>query len=52
LVPLALGLGEGTALLRPLALVVHFGLAVGTVLTLFVAPCLYAAPHAPFRRGA
>ena len=52
LVPLALGLGEGTALLRPLALVVLFGLSVGTVLTLFVVPCLYAVLHDPFRRGA
>jgi multidrug efflux pump subunit AcrB len=52
LVPLALGFGEGTALLRPLALVVLFGLSVGTVLTLFVVPCLYVLLHDPLRRAA
>lgn len=46
LVPLALGFGEGTALLRPLALVVLAGLSVGTGLTLFVVPCLYVTLHA------
>jgi multidrug efflux pump subunit AcrB len=46
LVPLALGFGEGTELLRPLALVTLFGLSVGTLLTLFVVPCLYVSLHA------
>ncbi|NMO22780.1 AcrB/AcrD/AcrF family protein [Pyxidicoccus fallax] len=46
LVPLALGFGEGTELLRPLALVTLFGLGVGTLLTLFVVPCLYVSLHA------
>lgn len=46
LVPLSLGFGEGTELLRPLALVTLFGLGVGTLLTLFVVPCLYVSLHA------
>ncbi|MCP3140711.1 efflux RND transporter permease subunit [Pyxidicoccus xibeiensis] len=46
LVPLAIGFGEGTELLRPLALVTLFGLGVGTLLTLFVVPCLYVSLHA------
>ncbi|MDY7229516.1 efflux RND transporter permease subunit [Hyalangium rubrum] len=48
LVPLALGFGEGTELLRPLALVTLFGLSAGTLLTLFVVPCLYVSLHAFF----
>ncbi|QRO00627.1 efflux RND transporter permease subunit [Archangium violaceum] len=46
LVPIALGFGEGTELLRPLALVTLSGLSVGTLLTLFVVPCLYVSLHA------
>ncbi|MFY0565644.1 efflux RND transporter permease subunit [Archangium lansingense] len=46
LVPIALGFGEGTELLRPLALVTLSGLSVGTLLTLVVVPCLYVSPHA------
>ncbi len=46
LVPLALGYGEGTELLRPLAVVTFFGLSMGTLLTLFVVPCLYVGLHA------
>lgn len=46
LVPLALGYGEGTELLRPLAVVTFFGLSLGTLLTLFVVPCLYVSLHA------
>ncbi|MFY0524370.1 efflux RND transporter permease subunit [Archangium gephyra] len=46
LVPIALGFGEGTELLRPLALVTLSGLSLGTLLTLFVVPCLYVTLHA------
>jgi multidrug efflux pump subunit AcrB len=46
LVPIALGFGEGTELLRPLALVTLSGLSMGTLLTLFVVPCLYVTLHA------
>jgi multidrug efflux pump subunit AcrB len=45
LVPLALGFGEGTELLRPLALVTISGLMMGTLLTLFVVPCLFVSLH-------
>jgi HAE1 family hydrophobic/amphiphilic exporter-1 len=41
LLPLALGIGEGSELQRPLAITVIGGLTVGTVLTLIVIPVLY-----------
>jgi hydrophobic/amphiphilic exporter-1 (mainly G- bacteria), HAE1 family len=41
LLPMALGLGEGSELQRPLAITVIGGLTVGTVLTLIVIPVLY-----------
>jgi HAE1 family hydrophobic/amphiphilic exporter-1 len=41
LTPLALGLGAGSELRAPLAITVIGGLAVSTVLTLVVVPCLY-----------
>ncbi len=41
LVPLAIGLGEGTEMQRPLAITVIFGLASSTFLTLVVVPVVY-----------
>ncbi len=42
LLPMALGLGEGAEIRAPMALTVIGGLSVGTLLTLFVIPALYA----------
>jgi HAE1 family hydrophobic/amphiphilic exporter-1 len=42
LMPMALGLGEGAEIRAPMALTVIGGLAVGSLLTLFVIPSLYA----------
>lgn len=42
LVPMALGLGDGAALRQPLAVTVIGGLAVATLLTLYVIPCAYS----------
>ncbi|HEU4365066.1 MAG TPA: efflux RND transporter permease subunit, partial [Candidatus Krumholzibacteria bacterium] len=42
LMPMALGFGEGAEIRSPMALTVIGGLAVGSVLTLFVIPSLYA----------
>ena len=42
LLPLALGLGAGAEMHRPLAVAVIGGLALSTVGTLFVVPALYA----------
>lgn len=41
LIPMALGLGEGTKLLQPMAIFVCGGLVLGSVLTLVVVPVLY-----------
>ena len=43
--PLALGLGQGGEFLQPLGIVVFSGLALATVLTLFIIPCLYLLLH-------
>lgn len=39
--PLAIGLGTGAEIMRPLALSVIGGLSISMLLTLFVIPCLY-----------
>jgi multidrug efflux pump subunit AcrB len=49
LLPLHLFGGE---LWRGMTIVMMFGLGVGTLLTLFVVPCLYATIFADRRRGA
>ncbi|MCC5812286.1 MAG: efflux RND transporter permease subunit [Ectothiorhodospiraceae bacterium] len=41
MMPLAIGMGEGAEIMRPLAMSVVGGLAVSMLLTLFVVPCLY-----------
>ena len=41
LLPLALGIGAGDELRRPMAWTVIGGLTAGTLLTLVVIPCLY-----------
>ncbi len=41
MLPLAIGLGEGAEIMRPLALAVVAGLATSMLLTLFLVPCLY-----------
>lgn len=42
LIPLALGIGEGTELNQPMAIVVIGGLFASTVLTLFIVPIIYS----------
>lgn len=51
LVPLSLGLGEGTEIQKPLAIAVMAGLISTTVLTLFVVPSLYRSFSGRPRRG-
>lgn len=41
MLPLALGIGEGTELMRPLAITVVGGMSLSTILTLFVVPSAY-----------
>ena len=41
MMPLAIGLGEGAELMRPLAVAVVGGLLISTILTLFIVPSLY-----------
>jgi len=45
MLPLALGLGEGSELMQPLAVAVVGGLSVSTLLTLIVVPCAYLVVH-------
>jgi multidrug efflux pump subunit AcrB len=45
LFPLALGIGEGSEFLQPLGIVVFFGMAIATMMTLFIIPCLYILLH-------
>lgn len=48
LFPLALGIGEGTEFLQPLGIVVFSGMAIATLLTLFIIPCFYIMLHGVF----
>ncbi len=41
MLPLALGIGEGSETWAPMAITVIFGLAAATILTLIVEPCIY-----------
>jgi len=45
LLPLALGLGAGAELQKPLALAVVGGLGLSTLVTLFAVPSAYVALH-------
>ncbi|MBN3910777.1 MAG: efflux RND transporter permease subunit [Nostoc sp. NMS1] len=45
MLPLALGIGEGSEFLQPLGVVVFSGLSLATVLTLFIIPCFYTLLH-------
>jgi HAE1 family hydrophobic/amphiphilic exporter-1 len=51
LVPLALGRGDGSELMAPLAVTVIGGLAVSTLLTLVFIPVLYTLVHRDGRRS-
>ena len=42
---MAIGVGMGADMARPIALVTIGGLLYGTVLTLFVVPCIYDLFH-------
>lgn len=39
--PMALGIGEGSAMMQPMAIAMIGGLIYGTLLTLLVVPCIY-----------
>ncbi|MGD1919489.1 MAG: efflux RND transporter permease subunit, partial [Pleurocapsa sp.] len=45
MLPLALGIGTSSELLQPLGIVVIFGLALATFLTLILIPCFYVLLH-------
>ena len=51
LCPLALGLGAGAAMQKPLAVAVIGGLALSTVFTLLVAPVLYASMSSVMKKA-
>ncbi|AFY86812.1 MAG: Multidrug resistance protein MdtC [Chroococcidiopsis cubana SAG 39.79] len=45
MLPLAMGIGQGSEFLQPLGIVVFSGLALATLLTLFIIPCFYVMLH-------
>ena len=45
MLPLAMGIGQGSEFLQPLGIVVFSGLALATFLTLFIIPCFYVILH-------
>ncbi|MGD1859148.1 MAG: efflux RND transporter permease subunit [Leptolyngbyaceae cyanobacterium] len=45
LLPLALGVGDGSEFLQPMGIVVFSGLSLATLLTLFIIPCFYTLLH-------
>lgn len=45
LIPLAIGLGQGSELMQPLGIVVIGGLLLGTLVTLVLVPAVYCAVH-------
>jgi len=45
MLPMAIGLGSGEQLQRPLAITIIGGLTLTTLLTLFVTPTLYQQAH-------
>lgn len=45
MLPLAIGIGEGSEFLQPLGIVVFSGLVFATLLTLFIIPCFYVLLH-------
>jgi multidrug efflux pump subunit AcrB len=50
--PLALGLGEGSEMLRPLAVCMVFGLLFSMVVSLLLIPALYLLAHQRRARAA
>ena len=45
LIPLAIGVGQGSELMQPLGIVVIGGLLIGTLVTLLLVPAVYCAVH-------
>lgn len=41
MIPMALGMGEGSEMMQPMAITMTGGLVYGTLLTLLVVPCIY-----------
>ncbi|MBF0447882.1 MAG: efflux RND transporter permease subunit [Magnetococcales bacterium] len=51
LTPLALGLGEGSEMLRPLAVTIVFGLTFSMLVTLVFIPIIYSLFHGSLKKG-
>lgn len=45
LIPMAIGVGQGSELMQPLGIVVIGGLLIGTLVTLVLVPAVYSAVH-------
>jgi multidrug efflux pump subunit AcrB len=50
--PLALGLGEGSEMLQPLAVAIIFGLSISLLVTLLLIPVVYRLLHRPAQQSA
>ena len=42
MIPMAIGIGEGSEMWRPMGVTVAFGLTISTLVTLLLIPCIYA----------
>ena len=45
LIPMAIGVGQGSELMQPLGITVIGGLLIGTLVTLVLVPAVYCAVH-------
>jgi multidrug efflux pump subunit AcrB len=45
MLPLAIGMGQGSQMMQPLAIAVVGGMSISMLLTLFVVPCIYVILH-------
>ena len=42
MIPMAIGIGEGSEMWQPMGVTVAFGLTISTLVTLLLIPCIYA----------
>jgi HAE1 family hydrophobic/amphiphilic exporter-1 len=45
MIPMAIGIGEGSEIWQPMGIAIIGGLTISTILTLIVIPCIYTSFH-------